>query len=142
MTDTLSSVRDQVETRLQDPSNLIFSTDTIDEALSAALAELSNAYGSSQTLKDLDGAASTTFEDADLNTLIVGAIAYCLRFRFIGKVEEASPDREKPLDLAKYATETMHEFQSLLTHVRTRRFYEAVDHPYSQWEWDEGSDFS
>jgi len=142
MPPTLSSVRDQVETRLQDPSNLIFSTDTIDEALRASLANLSNAYGSSQPLKDLDGAASTTFEDVDLNTLIVGTAAYCLCFRFIGKYEEASPDREKSLDLAKAAAETMHEFQSLLNHVRTRRFFEAVDHPYSQWVWDGGSDFS
>jgi hypothetical protein len=33
-------------------------------------------------------------------------------------------------------------FQSLLTQIRLRRFAESTDTPYSQWEWDEGTDFS
>ena len=142
MSATLSTTRDQVETRLQDSTNLIFSTSTIDEALRASLNELSNAYGLAQTLKDLDLAASTTFDDVDQNTLIVGAVAYALRFRLVGKFEEASPVRERPEDLARWATEFMEEFQSLLTHIRLRRFHESVDHPYSRWDWDEGADFS
>ena len=91
MTITLTSVRDQVETRLQETANLIFSTDTIDEALRGSLYELSSSYGAAQTLSGLDGASSTTFEDQDLNTLILGAVAYALRFRLVGKFEEASP---------------------------------------------------
>ena len=142
MSINLTTVRDQVEMRLQDAANLIFSTDTIDEALRAALGELSDAYGAAVTLKDLDGALETTFDDLDTHTLLVGAATYCLRFRLVGKYEEASPIREHPEDLARWATDLMEEFQALLTHVRLRRFHQAADHPYSQWEWEEGSNFS
>ena len=142
MSITLTSVRDQVETRLQETANLIFSTDTIDEALRGSLAELSGSYGAVQTLSGLDGASSTTFEEQDLNTLILGAVAYALRFRLVGKFEEASPIREHPEDLAKWATEFMNEFQSQLIMVRLRFFQESDDAPYSQWAWEEGDDFS
>ncbi len=142
MTITLTSARDQVEVRLQETANLIFSTDTIDEALRGSLAELSGSYGAAQTLSGLDGASSTSFEEQDLNTLILGAVAYALRFRLVGKFEEASPIREHPEDLAKWATEFMNEFQSQLVLVRLRFFQESDDAPYSQWEWEEGDDFS
>ena len=142
MPPTLSTARDQVEMRLQDAANLIFSTDTIDEALRAALSDLSNTYSTTVTLKDLDGALLTTFDDLDLHTLLVGAVAYCTRFRLVGKFEEASPIREHPEDLARWATEFMEEFHGLLTHVRLRRFHQAVESPYSQWDWEEGKAFS
>ena len=142
MSATLATARDQVEMRLQDNANLIFSSDTIDEALRASLGELSNAYGAAVTLKDLDGALLTTFDDLDLHTLLVGTAAYCLRFRLVGKFEEASPIREHPEDLARWATEFMEEFHGLLTHVRLRRFHQAVESPYSQWDWEEGKAFS
>ncbi|MBW1932970.1 MAG: hypothetical protein JRI56_08150 [Deltaproteobacteria bacterium] len=142
MSATLATARDQVEMRLQDNANLIFSSDTIDEALRASLGELSNAYGAAVTLKDLDGALLTTFDDLDLHTLLVGAVAYCTRFRLVGKFEEASPIREHPEDLARWATEFMEEFHGLLTHVRLRRFHQAVGSPYSQWDWEEGKAFS
>jgi len=139
---TLSTARDQVEIRLQETANLIFSTDSIDEALRASLAEFSGPYGSTQTLSGLDGASSTSFEDQDLNTLIIGAVAYVLRFRLVGKFEEASPIREHPEDLAKWATEFMNEFPSQLITIRLRFFQNADDSPFSQWEWDEGDEFS
>jgi len=142
MSATLTTARDQVEMRLQDATNLIFSLDTIDEALRASLGELSNTYSTAVTLKDLDGALLTTFDDLDLHTLLVGAAAYCLRFRLVGKFEEASPIREHPEDLARWATEFMEEFHGLLTHVRLRRFHQAVESPYSQWDWEEGKAFS
>lgn len=137
---TLSTVRDQVEARLVDSGNLIYTTATLDEAIRAALAEMSSAYGSAQTLDDLDSATATSFDDVDLHTLCVGAVAFALRSRFFQKYEEASPDREDPDDLADAATRVMDEFLALLTHVRLRRFQEAVDHPYAVWDWDENED--
>lgn len=142
MSITLSTVRDQVESRLVDSSNLIYATTTLDEAIRSALAELSSAYGSAQTLKDLDSATATTFDDVDLHTLCVGSLAYALRTRLFQQYEEPFSSREHPEDLIKFATETMNEFQALLTHIRLRRFQEAVDTPYSVWEWEEGDDFS
>ena len=142
MTASLASVRDQVENRLIDASNLIFSTNALDEAIRAALGDLSSVHGSVLTLNGLDGASATIFEDLDLNTLVVGSVAYALRFRLVGKFEEASPIREHPEDLAKWATDFMSEFQALLTQVKLRLFQKSADHPHSQWEWEEGDSFS
>jgi len=139
MTITLTTFRDQLENRLSDTANLIFSTACLDEAIRGALSDLSGTYGTALQLKDLDGADSTTFEEVDLHPLLVGATAYALRFRLYEKSEEAIPAYDRSEDLAKWATDTMNEFQALLTHIRLRRFYESLDHPYSQWEWDETS---
>lgn len=139
---TLISVRDQLENRLEDSTNLIFSTNVLDEAIRAALNDLCNTYGSIVTLSGLDGAASTTFESLDLNTLIIGAMAYSCRTRFISKFEEASPVREHPEDLAKWATDFMEEFLSLLTAIRIRKFQKSINSPISAWEWEEGDDFT
>ena len=142
MAHTLATVRDQLENRLEDSTNLIFSTAALDEAIRAALNEVSLTYGSAQTLSGLDAAVTTTFADLDLNTLIVGAMAYACRFRLMSKFEEASPVREHPEDLAKWATDFMDEFMSLTTQIRLRKFQEATTAPLSAWEWDEGDDFS
>ncbi len=138
---SLTTVRDQIETRLQDSTNLIYATTTIDEAIRAALMDLSAAYGEVLKLDGLDLETETTFEDADLNVLIVGGVAYCLRFRLIGIYEEATPEQERPEALASWATAFMHEFMAMVRQVRIRRFQEADDAPYSQWEWEEGNTF-
>ena len=142
MAHTLASVRDQLENRLEDSTNLIFSTTALDEAIRASLNELSNAYGSAQTLNGLDGAAATTFSDLDLNTLVVGAMAYACRFRLMSKFEEASPVREHPEDLAKWTETFMSDFENLIYQIKLRKFQEATTAPISEWTWDEGDDFS
>jgi hypothetical protein len=142
MAHTLSTVRDQLENRLVDSTNIFFSTDVLDESIRAALNEISNAYGTAQTLEGLDGAGSTTFADIDLNALIVGAMAYACRFRLIDKFEEASPVREHPEDLAKWATDFMQDFLALTTGIKLRKFQENTNTPYAAWEWDEGDDFT
>jgi hypothetical protein len=142
MTATLSTARDQVEIHLQDLTNLIWSTTTIDEAMRAALAELGNAYGASLSLEGLDGALLTTYDELDHNTLLVGTVAYALRFRLVDKIDLASPTRVENQVLLKHAALQMAMFQSLLTQVRLRRFAVSGDCPYSQWEWDEGRTFS
>lgn len=138
---TLATFRDQLELRLADTTNLIYATASLDEAIRAALGDLSSAYGSAVQLENLDGAADSTFDEVDLHPLLVGATAYALRFRLYERIEDAVPNQESPEDLARWATDTMNEFQALLTHVRLRRFYESIDPPYSQWEWDESSEF-
>ncbi len=142
MSITLSSVRDQLERQLFDTANLTWPADVLDEALRAALADLSTSYGTPLTLQDLDGALLTTFEEHDLACLVAGGSAYCLRFRLTRKFEEAIPSTETPLDLAQWATDAMAHFQSLLTLVRLRKFQQNLDQPYAGWTWEEGSDFS
>ena len=142
MAHTLATVRDQLENRLEDATNLIFSTTALDEAIRASLNELSNAYGSAQTLNGLDAAAATTFSDLDLNTLVVGAMAYACRFRLMSKFEEASPVREHPEDLAKWTETFMSEFENLIYQIKLRKFQESTSSPISAWEWDEGDDFT
>lgn len=140
---TLSSVRDQLERQLFDTANLTWPADVLDEALRAALADLSTmAYGIPLTLQDLDGALLTTFEEHDLACLVAGGAAYSLRFRLTRKFEEAIPSTETPLDLAQWAKDAMDHFQSLLTLVRLRKFHQSLNQPYAGWTWEEGSDFS
>ena len=45
MAATLTTVRDQIETRLSDNLNLIFPTTIIDEAIRASIGEISKIYG-------------------------------------------------------------------------------------------------
>ncbi len=142
MAHTLATVRDQLENRLEDSTNLIFSTALLDEAIRAALNDLSAAYGSALTLNGLDGAAATNFDDVDLNTLLVGAMGYTCHFRQIGKFEEASPVREHPEDLANWASRFMDDFEALICSVKLRKFQESTDSPISQWDWEEGDSFS
>jgi len=142
MAHTLATVRDQLENRLEDATNLVFSTAVLDEALRAALNEISNAYGEALSLDGLDAASETTFDDLDLNALVVGAMAYACRFRLMAKFEEASPVREHPEDLAVWATQFMHEFLALVSLIKLRIFQESTSNPYDDWEWDEGSGFS
>jgi hypothetical protein len=139
---TLASVRDQLENRLEDSTNLIFSTDVLDEAIRAALNDISNAYGTLATLSGLDGAAATSLESLDLNALVVGGMAHACRSRLISKFEEASPVREHPEDLAKWAADFMQDFMSLITIIRLRKFQKSTDSPISEWDWEEGDDFT
>lgn len=142
MAHTLATVRDMLENRLVDSTNLFFATAVLDESIRAALNEVSTAYGTALTLNGLDGAAATTFEDIDLNALVVGAMAYACRFRLIDKYEEASPVREHPEDLAKWATDFMQDFLSLTTGIRLRIFQESSNTPHAAWDWDEGDNFT
>jgi len=142
MAHTLTTVRDQLENRLEDSTNLIFSTAVLDEAIRAALAEISKSYGSALTLNGLDAATETTIEDVDIHALLVGATAFACRSRLMAKFEEASPVREHPEDLAVWATQFMHEFLALVSLIKLRIFQESTSNPYDDWEWDEGSGFS
>jgi hypothetical protein len=90
----------------------------------------------------LDAAVITTVEDIDTQVLLTGALAYAIRFRVMGRFEEATPEDLQPEEMARWADETMNRFQSELTAVRMRRFQESTDHPYAAWEWEEGRDFS
>ena len=139
---TLTTCKTQLALRLQDTGNLIYSASLLEEALRSSLSEITSAYGAAQTLNGLDGETETTFDDVDLHTFLVGGEAYALRTRLIAKLDEANPAREDLKDTAQAAQDKMTEFQALLSHIRLRRFQESTDHPYSQWEWDEGEDFS
>lgn len=141
MAQTLATLRDAVEINLSDQTNLIFSTTVLDEAIRAALRELSRTYGSALLLNGLDGATVTTTDDIDDHVLIIGSVAHALTFRAVGRFEEAIPNTVLPEKLAAFASKCMHEFQSLLTQVQIRRFQESSDTPYSAWTWEEGTGF-
>jgi len=138
---TLITAKAQLAEQLSDITNLIWSSSALEEALRESLAELSKAYGEALTLNGLDGAASTTFDELDTHVLFSGALAYAIRFRVMGRFEEASPEDLQPEEMARWAEAAMNKFQSELTLVRMRKFQESSDHPYSPWEWEEGRDF-
>jgi hypothetical protein len=138
---TLASVRDQIEINLMDTTNLIWSTAVLDEAIRAALQDLSRVYGLAVTLKDLDSAIETTFEDQDVYILIRGAVAYSLTFRSVGRYEEATPEPKLAPSFAINAQVTMAEFFALLTLINQRLKQESTNVPHAPWVWDERGNF-
>jgi len=138
---TLTTAKAQLAEHLSDITNLVWSSSALEETLRESLAELSKAYGEALTLNGLDDAVSTTFDELDTNVLLSGALAYAIRFRAMGRFEEASPEDLKPEEMVGWAEAAMNKFQSELTLVRMRRFQESTDHPYSPWEWEEGRGF-
>jgi hypothetical protein len=138
---TLTTVRDEIEVNLLDTTNLIWSTTIIDEAIRAALIDLSRVYGSAQTLNGLDAAIATTFEDQDVYVLIRGAVAYCLTFRAVGRYEEASPEPKLAPSFAINAQATMQEFRAMLMVTDLRLKQLSADVPYSSWTWEENGGF-
>jgi hypothetical protein len=142
MTITLSTLRDWVELALGDTTNLIWSTETLDQAIRAALAALSGVYGATLTLNGLDSATTTTLEEGDTQALVLGATAYALASRVAERFEEASPVREDIDALVKNRDKTMAQFQDQLEQVRLRKIQGAEDAPYAAWDWEEGEGFA
>jgi hypothetical protein len=142
MTAILTNLKTRLSEQLSDLSNLIWSSSVLEEALRSSLGELSKAYGEILTLDGLDAAVITTVEDIDTQVLLTGALAYAIRFRVMGRFEEATPEDLQPEEMARWADETMNKFQSELFLIRMRRFQKSADHPYAAWDWEEGRDFT
>ena len=141
MAATLTNMKTRLAEQLADLANLVWSPSNLEEALRSSLAELSKAYGETLTLDGLDSATTTSLEERDAHVLLSGALAYAVRFRVMGRFEEASPGDPQPEEMAGWAVDAMNKFQAALTRVRLRWFQESTDHPYSQWEWEEGRGF-
>jgi len=142
MTTTLTTLREMVEISLGDTTNLIWSTETLEQAIRAALAALSGVYGATLTLNSLDSATETTLEEEDVQVLVLGATAYALASRVAERFEEASPVREDIDALVKNRDQAMAEFQMQLEQVRLRKIQGAEEAPYTTWEWEEGEGFA
>jgi hypothetical protein len=125
MAHTLASVRDQLENRLVDASNLVFATTTLDEAIRASLGEVNHAYAAAYTLSGLDAAASTTLPDLLLALLLSGSFAHALLFRVADRAEEASPVTVVDQALANFANERMAAFKSFLAIIEGRTYDET-----------------
>lgn len=168
MPPTLQSVRAQVEYNLMDTTHLIWSTTTLDEAIRAALADLSITRAQVLQLKDLDGAQTTTVGDLDISLLVKGAAAHALIFRVVGRFEEATPEPNLTPALAKFAENLMKAFKAELAGVpvssnpaldvelakqayqtsikavedaRIKTMQESCDEPFSSWAWKERNKF-
>ena len=141
MAHTLASIRDQVEINLADSTNLIWSTAVIDEAIRAALLDLSKVYGKDLTLKDLDAALTTTFEDIDAYVLVVGAAAYALMFRTVGRFEESTPEPKIVPMYANMAKSHMGTFYAMLKVTNLRLKQVNSNTPWAGWEWEEEGGF-
>ncbi len=137
MAATLATARDRVEMYLGDSSNLTYSTDSIEEALRSALAELSIVHGTALTLNGLDTASTTTLPAIDEFALIIGAVAYALQFRNAARLEDAMPQAADPDSLLLSAKEFRSHFDYQLKQIKRRLMQESSDHPHSEWDWDE-----
>ena len=167
MAPTLATTRDLVELQLADTTNLTWSAAAIDAAIQSALGDLASAYETEYTLEGLDGALASNFNLYDYSLIVDGAIAYALSIRAAQRLEQASPEGIAPAlgELAKFR---MDRFQLSLTQIRINRYQAAAAKaerdniaalkaaeeariadlqasataPHSQWEWEEGEDFT
>lgn len=85
MSITLSTLRFQLALRLSDQFNLLYDADTLDEVLRAALAALSRVFGADLFISGLDESPETTLPEPFVHPLVVGAVAFALRFRAAGQ---------------------------------------------------------
>ena len=141
MSITLSSVKASVTQHLSDSSGLIWSALLVEEAIHAALIDLSRVYGTAQTLKDLDAATETTFDKQDLYVLIQGALAYALVFRVVRRFEESTPEPKLTPAFGLYAQEAMQEFRAQLTDTRHRLHQTSANPAWLIWPWPEKGGF-
>jgi len=167
MAPTLITTRDLVELQLADTTNLTWSAAALDAAINSALGDIASAYETEYTLEGLDGALTSTFNLYDFSLIIDGAIAYALSTRAAQRFEQATPEGIAPA-LVQLAQFRMDRFQLSLTQIRISRYEAAAaqaerDHiaalktaedariadlqasataPHSQWEWEEGEDFT
>ena len=138
---TLSSLKDQLALRLSDQNNLVYDAATLDEALRASLAELSRVNGADLFISGLDDALETTLPASFVHPLLVGAVAFALRFRAAGQFEPVSLDSDLPSALLVASHKQMEAFRQALEEIRLQILQTSSDCPYDQWEWDEGTDF-
>ena len=141
-TPALADYRTRVENQLVDTSLVVFTSDTIDEALRQALGDVNLAMGGSYTIKDLDGAAGTTLP-AELGTVLVqGAAGYAVQAQVVRKLGAFSmigtdPQQHIPADYQIWAKNKLYYFKQLLEQYQRKSFFSSTSAPYSALAWDE-----
>jgi hypothetical protein len=85
MSITPSTLRSQLALRLSDQFNLLYDADTMGEALCAMLAELSRVFSADLFISGVDESPETTLPEPFVHPLLVGAVAFALRFRAAGQ---------------------------------------------------------
>lgn len=134
-------LREIVELHLLDATNLIWSTTIIDQAIRAALADLSHVYGHPLTLTGLDGALENNFDDLDVFVIVHGAVGYALTFRVVGRYEEATPEPALVPSVAAEAKNAMVEFRAMLKISDLRLKQTSTNPPHAPWAWTEDGGF-
>ena len=133
----LTTLRDRIEAGLMDSSNRSWDTGTLDEAIKLALADLSQAYGSTLTVKDLASAASTTVDVLDENTLVLGSQAYAASSRAVNRTEKVNLGQDGAPALAAWARLRMQLFEDWLAKVTARMLHSSSAAPHGQMDWTE-----
>lgn len=138
---TLASLRETLALRLSDQNNLVYDTATLDEALRSSLAEISRVNGAALFISGLDDSLVTTLPEMFIQPLLMGAVAFALRFRTAGQFEPVSLDSDLPAALLVASQQQMDQFKQAIEQIRKQILQTSSDSPYDQWEWDEGTDF-
>jgi hypothetical protein len=138
MSASLTSVREQVAQLLQDPSNLIFDSATLDGCIRLALADYSRMRGSLQSLSGLDGAGATSFPDLDAEVMAIGAAAYAVLGRVIRRGEGFQFKQAVPEEARAWGEARLADFGEMLDQVRRGLLRSAtiVPWPAAGWSMD------
>ncbi len=138
MTASLTLVREQVAQVLQDPSNLVFDSTTLDGSIRLALADYSRTRGSLQSLSGLDGAGATSFPDLDAEVIAIGAAAYAVLGRVIRRGEGFQFNQAVPAEARVWGEARLADFRAMLDQVRrgVLRSATVVPWPAAGWSMD------
>lgn len=135
MSATLTTLRDRVEAFLQDGTNLIFETGTLDEALRLALSDYSLTLGTVQTISGLDGAAVTSVPALHESVLVIGAAGYAVVSRAIRRAESYQAHQELPKPVLTWGQARLDQFSRLLEQIRLGTFRVSTVTPWVATGW-------
>ncbi len=134
MTATLDSLRDRVETLLQDGANLIYDPASLDEMIRLAVGEYVQARGAPQTLSGLDGAVVTSIPVEHEVVIVIGAVGYAVTARVHKRAESYQMHPTGPVVLA-WAERRLAEFRALLERVRLETLQGSLSAPWGETGW-------
>jgi hypothetical protein len=135
MSQTLTSIRGRVGQILQDPTNLVFDSSTLDGCIRTALNEFANAKGAVQRLEGLDGAGSTDFSDLEGEMIAIGAAAYAVLGRVIKRSESFNFKQAVPKETRLWGETRLNDFHTMLAQVRQGTFRVATVTPWPSAGW-------
>lgn len=135
----LSQLRARLQALLVDAGALVWSSDTLDEAIRQALNDAGRVLGVKLTLSGLDSALLTSIDARDDDLVIRGAAGYAARSRSLDRAERVNLAAGTPPALFEWGKNQLDGFNDQLKQVRARGLQASGSAPASALAWDESA---
>ena len=140
MTD-LSDFITRIKNHWLDTNNLILSDTVITEAILLSVEEISLNTGDTETLEGLISATETTITGNKLTCLLKGTDVHCLDISLRSGLNTQTSSLS--LSNARLHLKTLRTaYDKCLNLLRVDILQNSTDHPHSEWDWDEPSDWA